>query len=154
RLIEVLAQSRLPETPGVIVDALRDLLKDPDVRVSAAAVKAAASLQPKALDESLLAVISNTRYPAAARLDALRAVISRHPRLDARAFELVTSRLGPDASPVDRLTAVSLLAAAQLDEVQGLEVVERIGKDAVVSPSTVLPALAKVQGERFRAALV
>lgn len=154
RLIDSLSQSRLLETPGPISEALGELIDDPDKEISLAAVKTAAALRPRQLDERLAAVVADTRRPGAARLDALRAVIARRPRLDAPAFGLLLSRLGTDADPLDRLVAASLLGQAQLDDAQAMQVLALAGKDAVISPSTLLPALLKVRSGSFVTSLL
>jgi putative heme-binding domain-containing protein len=154
KLVEALAQSRLSETPAPITEALRRLTSDPDARLAAAAVKTAAALRPKELDETLAAIAADESRPAAVRLDALRGVLPRRPRLDEGTFALLLSRLGPDADPLDRLASISLVGAAQLDEKQAAALLERVRHDTVVSPSAILPALARVSGDSFGPALV
>jgi putative heme-binding domain-containing protein len=154
RLVEALAQSRLPQTPAPIVEALRRLINDGHAGLAAAAVKTAAALRPVALDEPLAAIAADETRPANVRLDALRAVLPRRPRPDDKSFALLTSRLGPNADPIERLAVVSLLGAAQLDDKQAATLLERVRNDTVVSPSAILPALGKVNGESFRPALL
>jgi putative heme-binding domain-containing protein len=117
-------------------------------------VSAAAALRPRELDDQLAAVAGDTKRPAAVRLEALRAVLPRRPQLDAATFKLLSSRLAPQSPPLERLAAASLVGTARLDEAQALAVVERVGADAIVSPSAVLPALANAPGERLRRPLV
>jgi putative heme-binding domain-containing protein len=154
RLLEILAQSRLAETPAAIADALAKGVDDPDARVAGAAVKTAAVRRPKRLDDRLAVLASDTSRPTAQRLDALRAVLPRRPKLDVAAFALLLSRLGADAEPLDRLTAASLVGQAKLDEKQAAALLERVGRDNLVAPPAVLPAIVDVSGESFRRALV
>jgi putative heme-binding domain-containing protein len=136
------------------VEALRRLINDGHAGLAAAAVKTAAALRPVALDEPLAAIAADETRPANVRLDALRAVLPRRPRPDDKSFALLTSRLGPNADPIERLAVVSLLGAAQLDDKQAAPLLERVRNDTVVSPSAILPALGKVNGESFRPALL
>ena len=143
RLVESLASSRLPVTPTVIADALRRLMDDPEVALRDHAVRTAAALNSPSLDERLAAVAGDARRSASVRLDALRAVVGRRPLLDAEAFELLLSQLGPKASPLERLAASALGGRAALDEAQARRVLAAVRGDTLVSPSTVLPALTK-----------
>ena len=143
RLIEALAHSRLPQLPAPIGDALRRLMDDPATPVREQAVRTAAALNAAALDEKLAAVVTDSSRPAPVRLEALRAVISRRPKLDPAAFDLLLIQLGPNAAPSERLAATSLLGRATLDESQAKKVLAAVRGDTLVSPSTVLPALGK-----------
>jgi putative heme-binding domain-containing protein len=152
-LVRTLAQSSLPQTPHTWADALGELIDDSDREVAGAALATAVALRPPQLEARFAAIAADERRPDAARLEALRAVLPRRPRLDPSEFALLASRLDPRASPLDRLNAVSLLAQAKLDEKQATEVIERAGGDAVVSPTALLPALLGVESESFRPAL-
>lgn len=153
-LIRDLARSRLADTPPAWIDALGELIDHSDREIAAAAVKTAAALRPRQLDDRLAAVASDEHRFAALRLEALRAVLPRRPRLDDATFSLLASHLGPDVSALERLTAASLAGQAELNEPQAAAVLDRVGGDAVVSPSTVLPALARARDDAFRRRLV
>jgi putative heme-binding domain-containing protein len=143
RLIESLAHTRLPKAPPAIGDALQRLMDDPAAPVRDQAVRTAAALNSPALDEKLGSVAADPTRPVALRLEALRAVISRRPRLDAGEFDLLLSQLGAKAAPSERLAASSLLGRATLDEAQARKVLAAVRGDTLVSPSMVLPALGK-----------
>ena len=143
RLIEALAHSRLPQVPTPVAEVLRQLIDDPAAPVRDQAVRTAAALNAPALDDKLGSVATDSARPAGVRLEALRAVIPRRPRLDPAAFDLLLSQLGPKAAPSERLTASSQLGRATVDEAQAKKVLAAVRGDTLISPSTVLPALAK-----------
>jgi putative heme-binding domain-containing protein len=154
RLLEAIARSRLPEVPNSWTASLAGLLDDADPATRAAALKTAAALRPKQLDDRLAAVAADAGRAASERLEALRAVIARRPRLDAGVFDLLLSRLAPSAQPLERLAAATLVGQAELSEEQVLALLVRVGGDAVVSPSSLLPTFSKVRGERIETALL
>jgi putative heme-binding domain-containing protein len=152
RLIEAMAESKLPEVPAAWVSSMGRLIESTDAATRAAALKALAVLRPKELDGRLAALASDPARPAPERLEALRAVIARRPRLDAATFELLLTRLDPAAQPLDRLAAASLVGQAELSEDQALAVLERAAGDPVVSPAALLRPLESLRGERVDAA--
>jgi putative heme-binding domain-containing protein len=154
RLVEAIAQSKLPEVPPAWAASLAGLLDDADPATRAVALKTVAALRPKQLDDRLAALAADAGRAPSERLEALRAVIARRPRLDAGAFDLLISRLAPSAQPLERLAAASLVSQAELSEEQAIALLARVGGDAVVSPSALLPAFTKVRGDRIESALL
>jgi putative heme-binding domain-containing protein len=143
RLLETLGHSRLRQPPGSWVNALVKLIDAPEPAVRDQSVRTAAALQSPALDDRLASVAADASRPAAVRAEALRAVVGRRPKLEAAAFDLVLSQLGPKAAPSERLAAAALLGRAALDEAQARAVLAAVRGDALVSPAAVLPPLAK-----------
>jgi hypothetical protein len=72
---------------------------------------------------------------------ALRAVVSRQPKLSRDAFALLTDRLSDQDNPGARLTAAEILGRSRLAETQLLRVLQAIRGDALIAPAVVLPAL-------------
>lgn len=143
RILGIIARSRLPEAPPEWVEAVERSIEYPDPDVREQAVKAAAALRAPALDDELAFVAASADWPVGPRLEALRGLVGRRPNLDAASFDLVLSQLGPKAAPSDRLAAAALLGRASLDESQAKRVLAAVRGDALLSPTTVLPPLAR-----------
>lgn len=153
-LIRSLARSGLADTPPAWVDALGQLIDHPNREIAAIAMKTAVALRPRGLDDRLAAIASDARRPTDLRLEALRAVLPRRPRLDDTTFLLLSSNLASDTDALTRLTAVSLVGQAELSEPQAAAVLDRVGTDAVVSPAVLLPTLSRIKTDDFRARLL
>ena len=143
-LLETLQHSRLRQPPAGWVRALDRLLDDPDPAVRDQAVRTAAALQPKELDGRLATVAADESRPTSTRLEAVRAVVGRRPRLEPAAFDVLLSHLGARSDPAGRLAASSVLGRAKLDEAQARQLLAAVRGDAVISPAIVLPALKDV----------
>src|SRR5207247_11204718 len=143
RLLETLSQSRRRQPPESWVRAIDKLIDDPDPVVRGQAVRTAAALQPRGLDDRLAALAADASRPGAVRAEALRAVVGRRPKLDGAAFDLVLSQLQPKAAPSERLAAAALLGRTALEEAQAKRVLAAVRGDALVSPAAVLAPLAK-----------
>jgi putative heme-binding domain-containing protein len=149
-----LAESNLPKLPQPLRDALAKAVQDENPAVRSQAVRTAAVLQVPQLDEPLLKLSEDKEKPAELRLEALRAVVPRHPKLSAAGFELLLAQLGEDADPLSRLAAAEILGRAQLTDAQALQVLRAARGDALLSPTVLLPALGRSPGPETAATLL
>jgi putative membrane-bound dehydrogenase-like protein len=140
-LLETLAETRLSQAPLAWTEAVNAALHDRDSVVREQAVRAAVWLQAPALDDRLAQIVDNSAEAVALRLEALRGILLRRPKLSATAFTLLLGQLDMESSPVARLAAAEVLGRAQLDEAQMLRVLPLLRGDAFLSPSLLLPAL-------------
>jgi putative heme-binding domain-containing protein len=147
RFLRAFARPRLSEAPAEWVEILERYIEYPDAAVRAEAVRTAAALQTPALDDEMAFVATADDWPTAVRLEALRGVIARRPRLESGVFDLLMSQLGKSGTPAERLAAASLLGRAELTPEQTRVVVAAIRTDSMVSPTILLPALSRVKEE-------
>jgi putative membrane-bound dehydrogenase-like protein len=153
-LLEDLAEVTLPELPASWVAALSTTARQGEPAVRRQAVRTAAVLQVPALDETLAALAERRDEPLELRLEALRAVILRRPALSDALFELLLGRLSDPANPLTRLSTAEILSRSHLSDRQLLRLLAAARGDALVSPSTLLPALARsVSDQTARAVL-
>ncbi len=110
-LLETLARTGQAEIPGVWVHALAAALERDEAVLLGPAVRTAAVLQVSKLDDRLALLAEDIRVPVELRLEALRGVALRRPRLSVASFTLVREQLGEKADPVVRLAAAELLGA-------------------------------------------
>ena len=154
RLLRAFAGTRLRPAPAEWVEIVGRYIEYPDPAVRAEAVHTAAALQTPALDDELAFVTTADDWPAAIRLQALRGVIARRPRLETGVFELLMSELGKSGVPAERLAAASLVGRAELTPDQSRRLIETIRTDTMVSPTILLPALSRVKDEAAAAGVV
>ncbi len=140
-VLEALSETSLAKPPAVWVEALGRALHDPAPAVRAQAVRTAAVLQVPALDGPLTRLAEDRREPTALRLQALRAVAGRLPRLPAASFDLLAGQLALKEDPLARLAAAETLGRARLTEEQASRLLAALHKDTLIAPAVVLPAL-------------
>jgi putative heme-binding domain-containing protein len=142
-LLEVLAESDLPKPPAGWVAAAADAIGRPDPSVRAAAVRAAAVWQVASLDEPLARLADDPATPAELRVEAVRALVARHPRPSDARFALLLGQLTDSAAPLARLTAADVLGCSTLTDAQRRQFLRAVRDDVLVPPATVLPAFRK-----------
>ncbi|MCI0379541.1 MAG: HEAT repeat domain-containing protein [Gemmataceae bacterium] len=143
-VLETMAASALAKTPATWVKALEHALgSDAPKEVRYHAVRTVAVVQLGQLDETLAKLAEKTDAAADLRLEALRAIILRRPKLTAKTGKLVLDALRDEEQPLARLAAAEILGRAQLTDEQLGHVLDALGADAVISPSVVLPALVR-----------
>jgi putative heme-binding domain-containing protein len=140
-VLRVMAQSSLAKTPAAWVKALAHALKIEDQEVRLQAVRTIAVLQVPQLDDDLAQLAEARETSVELRLEALRAVALRRPRLSAAAAEAVITALGNEEEPLARLVAAEIIGRAQLTEDQVRQALKALVDNPVVSPSAVLPGL-------------
>jgi putative heme-binding domain-containing protein len=142
-LLEVLAESDLPKPPAEWVAAVTDALSQPDPAVRAAAVRAAAVWQVASLDEPLARLADDPAAPAELRVEAVRALVARHPRPSDARFALLVGQLTDSAAPLARLAAADVLGRSALTDAQRRQFLRAVRGDVLVPPAAVLPAFRK-----------
>jgi putative heme-binding domain-containing protein len=105
------------------------------------AARTLAVLQVPPLDEPLARLADNPAEAPNIRVEALRAVLPRRPRLSAGAFEMLRGRLRDPDDPLNRLAAAEVLGRARLDDGQTRALLKEVRGDALVAPGVLLPAL-------------
>jgi putative membrane-bound dehydrogenase-like protein len=153
-LLESLAQASVPRVPRPWVEALERLLGEGAPALRPPVVHAAAVLQAPELDGRLLKLAEDEGEAADLRLEALRAVIVRHPRIAPRLFDLVLGQLSIDASPVSRLAAAEVMARSDLDDSGLKRLLDAVRTDALISPACLFPVLERSVTERTSTAVL
>jgi putative membrane-bound dehydrogenase-like protein len=142
-VLETMARSTLRRLPPSWIEALEQALHDPLPAVRRQAVQTAGVLQLPKLDKSLAGLAERSSEPADLRLEAVRAIVPRRPRLSETVFDLLARQLGDKENPLSRLSAAEILGRCQLTKTQLRRVLFALHGDALISPSVLLPALAR-----------
>jgi putative membrane-bound dehydrogenase-like protein len=151
-LLETISRSTLPKLPGAWEEGIAAALRHDDAALRAAAVRTAAVLQMKDQDDRLAQLAERSDEPAPIRLEALRAIVIRRPRLSPRSFEFLRMQVAVGGDAVPRLAAAEVLRAAALDDGDLAKVLAAVRGDGLISPSLFLPALAKAGTASFEEA--
>src|SRR5262249_16465845 len=140
-LLETLAHSSLPKLPPSWTDAIGQALRQPVPAVRLQAVRTAAGLQVARFDEQLVKLAEDRAEPPELRMEAVRGVVPRRPRLSPTAFDLLMAQLNDKDNPLARLAAAEVLGHATLSDAQVERLLRAVRGDALVSPAVLLPAL-------------
>jgi len=154
-LLETVSRSTLKKLPDSWTEGVAAALQHADPALRGTAVRTAAVLQMKDQDDRLAQLADRSDEAAPIRLDALRAIVIRRPRLSPRAFEFLRTQVAVGGDAVPRLAAAEVLRSAALDDADLARILASIRGDGLVSPSLFLPALSKAgaaaTGEAARA---
>jgi putative heme-binding domain-containing protein len=142
-VLETVARTALPDLPRSWRAGLARCVAHPDPEIRFEVARTAAVLQLPELDELMAHLAHQEGEPAATRLEALRAVIGRHPVLTAEASEFLIGLLGPQVDAIPRLAAAEILRRALLRDPELTRILKAIRGDGLISPSLFLPALLK-----------
>jgi putative membrane-bound dehydrogenase-like protein len=145
-LLETLSLTSLPMLPASWLAGLRRALSSSSAVLQAQAVRTVAVLQVPQLDEELARLAGGSATPGPLRLDALRALVPRRPRLSNTEFDFLLTQLSPQADPPAQLAAAQVFGQVQLSEDQLAPLLQALRASTLVSPSTVLAALLKLEG--------
>src|SRR5262249_12788195 len=113
-LLETVAQCSLAKLPPSWLDALGKAMKDSQPAVRLQAVRTTAVLQLPQFDKTLAQLAGSKAETAELRLEALRALAARWPRLPASWFQFLLDRLADKDQPLARLAAAEVLGRATL----------------------------------------
>ena len=133
-LLEVLAESDLPKPPAEWVAAVADAIGQPEPAVRAEAVRAAGVWQVPELDEPLARLADDPTAPAELRVEAIRALVARHPRPSDGRFALLVGQLADTVPPLARLAAADVLGRSALTDAQRQQFLRAVRDDVLVSP--------------------
>jgi putative heme-binding domain-containing protein len=139
-VLETVSQCGLAKLPGSWIEGLKAALQDPNPAVRTQAVRTAAILQVPQLDNLLSGLAEDNKAGVPLRLEALRAVTPRRPRLSGETFALLRGQLQDRESPLARLAAAEILGRCQLDGAQLPALLKTLRGDALVSPNVLVPA--------------
>jgi putative membrane-bound dehydrogenase-like protein len=151
-LLEIIGKSSLTPLPSSWVAGLRRAIDDPATR--ALAVQVAARSRVTALDDRLRQLAEDWTESSELRMEALRGVIGRNPKLAESLFELLLDQLGSNNGPVARLAAADALRRAYLTDRQLAAALNRIQGDALISPNMLLPSFKQATDQEGMIALI
>ena len=137
-LLETLPECGLTRLPPSWLEGFARAIESPVTRRRA--VQTVASLQAPSLDDRLARLAEDKSEPADLRVEALRAIVGRKPKLSKSAFELLISELGARTNPVARLAASEVMRRSRLTDAQVLSALKMVRGDALISPATLLVA--------------
>jgi len=80
------------------------------------------------------------------RVEAVRALIARHPKLSDSRFALLVGQLGDAANPLARLAAADVLGRSELTDARRRQFLRAVRDDPLITPAAVLPAFRKDVG--------
>jgi putative membrane-bound dehydrogenase-like protein len=142
-VLETMAECSLPKLPASWIKALGQLIDKSPPAVRFQAVRTAAVLHLPELDPALTRLAEDTDEPALLRLEALRAVVPRQPKLSPAEFDLLLQLVKKDAEPLTRLAVAEVAGRAQLTDMQAHKLLQAVRGDPLLSPTHLLPALPK-----------
>lgn len=118
--VSELTRARLLDSPRLATppDAIAAALRSSVAELRMSAVRAINRLRLNGFQSELREVSRNESNAAAARIEALRALIRQQPKLEADQFGFLISQLSQTNSPADRLAAADLVGMAKLDAAQ------------------------------------
>ncbi|MCI0456573.1 MAG: HEAT repeat domain-containing protein [Gemmataceae bacterium] len=140
-VLEVMGESSLPKLPPSWIEGLAKVLEGQEPALRLQAARAAAVLQLPQLDRPLARLAEERSQSVELRLLALRAVVSRQPKLSTGAFDLLAGRLAARDDPLARLAAAEILARSRLTDAQTRRLLDSLRGETLISPSVLLPAL-------------
>jgi putative heme-binding domain-containing protein len=125
---------------------LRDSLSKTDLIPHALTVLS--SLQTKDFDPDLQKLLANTTLPANLRLQSLRILITRQQQLDATSFNLVLSQFNANSSPNQHFLSAEIASRSNLTDEEFQNLLEKLAKDRLISPDTLLPLFARASNAK------
>lgn len=143
-LLETLAATTLKEFPKAWQAAFLETILDADAGVRLQTVRTIAGLQLSAFDELLELLARKPAEGAALRLEALRATVSRRPKLGTGAVDFLVARLGDRGDAPGRLAAAEVVRRAQLKDADLVRALQAVKGDPLISPALLLAGLREV----------
>ena len=154
-LLNAIDRSSLKEIPPAWINQFAKQLHDPDSRVRARAIGLIRSRGLRDLDEELKLLSNDQREPADLRTAALGALVLHHVPLQEANFQFLLSQLQPSTEAALRLSAAQVLAQAQLDDGQLLQLAnQHLPQADALILSTLLDAFRSSKSEEVNQALV
>jgi putative membrane-bound dehydrogenase-like protein len=153
-LLETIGQTSLKQLPKPWHDALAKAIAHPEPAVRLQAVKTAAVLQVPQLDNDLAQLAETKNETVPLRLEALRAIVLRRPKISDAVFDLLFGQLDDSIEPLARLNAAEVLGRTQFTEVQMKRLLQKVRGEALIAPAVLLPALQRSVNEATASALL
>jgi putative membrane-bound dehydrogenase-like protein len=153
-LLETLARTSLKFLPEPWSEGLAKALEDRSAAVRLQGVKTVGVLRAGGFDAALARLSESAAESSELRLEALRALVPRRPKLTPEAVEFLTGQLDGKASPVARLAAAEILRRAHLTDVQLTRALKAVREDTLVAPGSLVPSLRESTGPEAGAGLL
>jgi putative heme-binding domain-containing protein len=153
-----MAQAALKEVPATWLDALSELLTQPDADVTAGAVSTLRRLNPKKdaaakLIPKLYVVAARGDLPTPTRLDALAAVPGGIGTPSPDVFAFLTAQLGAD-QVAHRVAAAEIISRSKLSSEQLLALAKALGNAGPLEIAKLLTPFENASGDDLGFALV
>ena len=145
-LLETLSESTLPQVPASWKSGIGAALGHEDSVLRLQAVRTMAMLGIADHDERLAELSVRDAEAPPLRLEALRALVGRRPRLAAPAAEFLLAQVAVGGEPVSRLAAAEVLRSSSLGDAELPRILRAIRGDGLVSPSLFLVPLSTAGG--------
>jgi putative membrane-bound dehydrogenase-like protein len=153
-LLETLARTSLKQVPRAWSEVLARSVQSTEPPARLQAVRTAGMLRLSGLDDAFARIAEGASEPADLRLEALRALVARRPRLAPPAVDFLLAELESSTSPVSRIAAAEVLRRSHLTDAQLVRALKAVREDTLVSPGTLVPALRESTGPEAGAALL
>jgi putative membrane-bound dehydrogenase-like protein len=138
-LLQFFQQTHLKPFPENWISALNKWIDHPALQTET--VRVIAVLQLAGFDSKLKSLAADPEQGAELRLEALRALILRQPRLSPAEYDFLLAQAGTAVNPLNRLAAAEVLSRAELLREQGEALARAVQGHPVISPSLLVPAL-------------
>jgi putative heme-binding domain-containing protein len=145
-LLETLCDATLPKIPASWKSGIGAALAHEDAALRLQGVRTAATLRIPDHDERLAELAARDGETVPLRLEALRAVVGRRPKLSAPAVEFLLAQVAAGGEAVPRLAAAEILRRASLGDAELSRILGAIRSDGLVSPSLFVVPLSKAGG--------
>src|SRR5206468_7257182 len=89
-------------------------------------------------------ILSNNAQPGNLRLQSLRILITRQPQLDEASFNLLLAQFTANSAPSSHFLAAEIASRAKLTDEQFQQLLEKLAKDRLISPDTLLPLFSRI----------
>ena len=153
-VLEVMARCRLDKLPASWLNALAESLSHEDLRVRSETVATIRSRGLDQFDEELLKQSRKATEPIELRVAALDCIAGRSKSLPNDSFQLLTSQLGNETSPLLRASAARALGASILNEQQLIELATFVAEAGPLLVPILMPAYQKTRSGKVGRVLV
>lgn len=146
-LLLALAKSEVRDVPSAWREGIAEALRSADSQVQRSALQAVESLSIQSLAEDVRRVAADTKATSAIRLAALRSLTVLQQELTNQEFEFLLSHLSPDTPFQESLTALDVVAQAELDDTRLRKLLPLIRQASPVQLPLVLTAFSQGASE-------
>jgi putative heme-binding domain-containing protein len=151
-LLQTLSRMPPPKNFDTWIAPLRDSLSSPDLAIPVLAI--ITSLNTPQFDPDLQKLLSNPALPLPLRLQSLRILINRQPNLDTATFTLLLNQFTPASAPSSHFLAAEIASRAKLTDEQFHQLLEKLTKDRLISPDSLLPLFSRSANPKTADALL
>jgi putative membrane-bound dehydrogenase-like protein len=153
-ILETIAQTGQAQVPKVWRDALGETIAQSEPAVRLQAVRTVAVLQVPQYDDALAALAEKNDEALELRIEALRAIVHRRPKLSAGVFAMLLGQLDDKMEPLTRLAAAEVLGRSKLEDGQLKQLLAKVRGEALIAPAVLLPAVQRSVTESTAPALL